>query len=113
LSDCLNLSGNYHLGLRNILFFAEKYPNSFAKFANLNHNAREDLYPFAITCFNITMMALLSTLFYNVNKGFELICMFLGYGIAWLGMEEQSSHGATKYDSSQRCSNYICEAAQL
>lgn len=45
-------------GLKNILFFAEKYPRSFRRFANLDDDRMFEVYPFAITCFNLTMMVM-------------------------------------------------------
>jgi hypothetical protein len=45
-------------GLRNIVFFAEKYPQSFRRFADVSNKSPNELYPFAITCFNLTMMVM-------------------------------------------------------
>jgi len=45
-------------GVRNILFLAEKYPQSFRRFTNLDGARKVEVYPFAITCFNLTMMVM-------------------------------------------------------
>jgi len=51
-------------GLKNLLFFAEKYPAKFQWLVDLQEKRQGEYYPFAIASFNVTMM----------------ICELLGWG---------------------------------
>jgi transposase-like protein len=53
-----------YFGLKNLLYFAEKYPGKFQLLADIHEKRSTEYYPFAIASFNVSM----------------LICELLGWG---------------------------------
>jgi len=53
-----------YFGLKNLLYFSEKYPTKFQVLADVNESRSGEYYPFAVASFNVTMM----------------ICELLGWG---------------------------------
>jgi len=48
--------GSGIFGLKNMLFFAEKYPKCFSDLVDIDQSREGEQYPFAVASFNVTMM---------------------------------------------------------